>query len=121
MEMLQVYYYYIHFKLASFAILALAPDDYTTLTIPFNRPNYLRNNALNFRGGTRQDRELPFEITINRDINLPRAIFYLNINLVKNAIILTPQVEIKGVTIITIFCFAYSACYFLLQLVVVLC
>ena len=103
MEMLQVYYYYIHhFKLASFSILALAPDDYTTLAIPVNRPNYLRNNVLNFRGGTREDRELSFDITINRDISLPRDIFYLNINLVTNAIVLTPQMEIKGETIIII-------------------
>ena len=38
------------------AKLSLAPDDYTTLALPVNRPLYRQNNILNFRGGNRQDR-----------------------------------------------------------------
>ena len=109
--MLQVYSKLYTFN-TNFAILALAPDDYTTLAIPVNTPLYHRNNLLNFRGGTRQDREIPFGITINRDINLPRAIFYLNVTLVSNAIILTPQVEIKGITIIINFVCLFSVLFF---------
>ena len=75
----------------------LAPDDYTTLNIPENRPSFFANNVLNYRGGDRQDSVIQFVITTkvdSEDIIEPSEAFLLNISPVRTAIVLTPQLEV---------------------------
>ncbi|CAI8033447.1 CUB and sushi domain-containing protein 1, partial [Geodia barretti] len=73
-----------------------APADYTTLNIPENRPSFFPGNILNYRGGTRQDSAISFDIqtTADGDDTEPPETFFLNVSPVRTAIVLTPRVPI---------------------------
>ncbi|CAI8051656.1 hypothetical protein GBAR_LOCUS28286 [Geodia barretti] len=81
---------------------AVAPADYTALNIPENRPSFFAGNVLNYRGGTRQDSVISFDIqtTADSDDTEPQETFFLNVSPVRTAIVLTPRVPITicGVT-----------------------
>ena len=74
----------------------LAPDDFTTLSIPVNRPTYFPGNVLNFRGGTRMTSEIPFDVQViqDNDDSEPPEIFYINVSPVRTAIVLTERVAV---------------------------
>ncbi|CAI8033445.1 CUB and sushi domain-containing protein 1, partial [Geodia barretti] len=76
--------------------LLSAPADYTTLNIPENRPSFFPGNILNYRGGTRQDSAISFDIqtTADGDDTEPPETFFLNVSPVRTAIVLTPRVPI---------------------------
>ena len=67
--------------------------------IPVNTPNYRRNNLLNYRGGARQDTVLSFSIGVNRNINDRQVEFFVNVIPRITAIVLTPKLTLRGITV----------------------
>ena len=77
-------------------MLCISAPDYTTLNIPENRPSFFPGNVLNYRGGTRRDSAISFDIqtTADSDDTEPPETFFLNVSPVRTAIVLTPRVPI---------------------------
>jgi hypothetical protein len=76
---------------------AIAPGDYTALNITENRPNFLPNNTLVYRGGSVPDSVIQFVITTkvdSEDIIEPSEAFLVNVSPVRTAIVLTPQLQV---------------------------
>ena len=74
-----------------------APGDYTALNITENRPNFLPNNTLVYRGGSVQDSVIQFVITTkvdSEDIIESSEAFLVNVSPVRTAIVLTPQLQV---------------------------
>ena len=80
-----------------FSLPLLAPDDYTMLSIPVNRPTYFPGNVLNFRGGARMISEISFDVQVIQDNNdsEPQEVFYINVSPVRTAIVLTERVAVR--------------------------
>ena len=62
-----------------------------------NPPDYVHTNkTFRYRGGSRRDTEVSFEVEIIDDgINELTEEFFLNVVAVENVIVLTPQITIR--------------------------